>query len=48
MGMAKMKQHWRYLVARYAAMPVVWGLAGEATMPFYLSPPKQPMARNSA
>ena len=30
-----MKQHWRYLVARYAALPVVWCAAGEGTMPFY-------------
>ncbi|GAJ03891.1 unnamed protein product, partial [marine sediment metagenome] len=37
MGVEKMKQHWRYLVARYGAYPVVWCLAGEATMPFYLS-----------
>jgi len=37
MGVEKMKQHWRYLVARYGAFPVVWCLAGEATMPYYLS-----------
>ncbi len=37
MGMEKMKRHWRYLVARYAAMPVVWCVAGEGAMPFYLS-----------
>lgn len=30
-----MKTHWRYLVARYGAYPVVWCVAGEATMPFY-------------
>jgi hypothetical protein len=41
MGLDKMKKHWRYLVARYGAYPVVWGLAGEATMPFYLSPTKE-------
>jgi len=37
MGMEKMKRHWRYLVARYGAYPVTWSLAGEATMPYYLS-----------
>ena len=37
MGVEKMKQHWRYLVARYGALPVVWCMAGEATMPWYLS-----------
>ncbi|MCD6404934.1 MAG: DUF4038 domain-containing protein, partial [Planctomycetes bacterium] len=30
MGTEKMKRHWRYLVARYGAYPVVWSLAGEA------------------
>ncbi len=37
MGIEKMKQHWRYLVARYGSYPVVWCLAGEGTMPYYLS-----------
>ena len=37
MGVDKMKQHWRNLVARWGAYPVVWCLAGEATMPYYLS-----------
>jgi hypothetical protein len=37
MGVEKMKKHWRYLVARYAALPVVWCLAGEGAMPYYLS-----------
>lgn len=37
MGMDKMKKHWRYLVARYGAYPVGWILAGEVSMPFYLS-----------
>jgi len=36
-----MKQHWRYLIARWAAFPVVWCLAGEATMPYYLSKDKE-------
>jgi hypothetical protein len=37
LGIDKIKQHWRYLVARYGAYPVFWCLAGEQTMPFYLS-----------
>jgi hypothetical protein len=37
MGTDKMKKHWRYLVARYGAYPVVWIQAGEGIMPFYLS-----------
>lgn len=36
MGVAKMEQHWRYLIARYGAMPVVWCAAGEANLPWYL------------
>jgi hypothetical protein len=35
LGTERIKQHWRYLVARYAALPVVWCAAGEGTMPFY-------------
>lgn len=37
MGIERMRRHWRYLVARYNAYPVIWCLAGEATMPYYLS-----------
>jgi hypothetical protein len=37
LGMKRMKQHWRYLVARWSALPVAWCLAGEGTMPYYLS-----------
>lgn len=37
MGVEKMKQHWRNLIARYGAYPVVWCLAGEGTMPYYLT-----------
>ena len=37
MGVEKVKKHWRYLVARWSAYPVVWCLAGEGTMPYYLS-----------
>lgn len=38
LGIERMKRHWRYLVARYGAWPVVWCLAGEGSMPYYLSP----------
>jgi hypothetical protein len=40
LGIEKMKQHWRNLVARWAAYPVIWCLAGEAAMPYYLSEDK--------
>lgn len=33
-----LKKHWRNLLARYGAYPVVWCMAGEATMLYYLSP----------
>ena len=36
-GPGAMHEHWRYLVARWGALPVVWCLAGEAGMPFYTS-----------
>jgi len=35
MGEERVHRHWRNLVARYAAWPVVWCLAGETTMPTY-------------
>lgn len=45
MGVPKIKKHWRYLVARWGAYPVFWCLAGEGTMPYYLSKtPKQDSA----
>lgn len=37
MGIERMKKHWRYIIARWGAYPVVWCLAGEAAMPYYLS-----------
>jgi hypothetical protein len=37
MGKARIQQHWRNLIARWGAYPVVWCLAGEGTMPYYLS-----------
>jgi hypothetical protein len=36
LGVERFKQHWRYLVARWGAYPVVWCLAGEGVMPWYL------------
>jgi hypothetical protein len=38
MGVEKMQKHWRYIIARWGALPVVWCLAGELTMPFW--PPR--------
>jgi hypothetical protein len=40
LGIQKMKQFWRYLIARWAAYPVIWCIAGEAAMPYYLSKDK--------
>jgi hypothetical protein len=37
MGKERMISHWRYLVARYGAWPVLWCLAGEGAMAYYLS-----------
>lgn len=37
MGVEKARQHWRNLVARYGALPVVWCVAGEANLPWYLA-----------
>jgi hypothetical protein len=36
MGVENAEKHWRYLVARYGAWPVVWCVAGEANLPYYL------------
>jgi hypothetical protein len=35
MGVEKLKQHWRYLIGRYGAMPMTWCVAGEANLPWY-------------
>lgn len=35
-GSDVLKKHWRYLVARWGAYPVVWCLAGEVLMPWYM------------
>lgn len=37
LGVERMKKHWRHLIARYGAYPVTWCLAGEGTMPYYLT-----------
>ncbi len=41
MGVEKMKWHWRYIMARWGALPVIWTAAGEQAMPWYLSENKQ-------
>ena len=41
LGQSRMQQHWRHLVARWGAYPVVWCLAGEGSMPYYLSDTKE-------
>lgn len=41
LGTEKMKQHWRYLIARWGAWPVVWCAAGEQAMSWYLSGNKE-------
>jgi Protein of unknown function (DUF4038)/Domain of unknown function (DUF5060) len=33
MGAPKMKKHWRYLIARYGAYPIVWNLSDDLTDP---------------
>jgi hypothetical protein len=40
LGISNMKKHWRNLIARWSAYPVIWCLAGEALMPYYLSEDK--------
>jgi hypothetical protein len=37
MGTEKMKLHWRCIIARWGALPVVFAAAGEQMMPWYLS-----------
>jgi hypothetical protein len=38
LGREKVLQHWRYLIARYAAYPVVWCLAGEVEVALPFAP----------
>ena len=40
LGEEKMRRFIRYVVARWGAHPVVWCMAGEGTMPYYLSKDK--------
>lgn len=42
-GLDNMRRHWRYLMARWGALPVVWAAAGEQTLPWYLESPAQKM-----
>jgi hypothetical protein len=36
-GIEVLKKHWRYIIARWGAYPVVWCTAGEALMEYYLA-----------
>ena len=45
LGLEKTKKHWRNLIARFAAYPVVWTLCGEAGMPWYLADDKERYAQ---
>ena len=40
MGVERLRKHWRNLIARWGAYSVVWCLAGEGAMPYYLSKTK--------
>lgn len=48
-GVEVLIKHWRYLIARYGAYPVVWCAAGEAFMKFYLgrNDGQDPQERNA-
>ncbi len=35
MGIDRVKKHWRNLIARYGAYPIIWCLAGEVKLPTY-------------
>ncbi len=37
LGIKRMKLHWRYIMARWGALPVIWATSGEQTMPWYLA-----------
>ena len=37
LGLEKIKEHWRYLIARWGVYCSIYIAAGEATMPYYLS-----------
>jgi hypothetical protein len=42
MGVSKMKQHWRYVIARYGAYPVFWIVGGEINDPPASATPNKP------
>jgi hypothetical protein len=48
MGIDRVKRHWRYLVARYAAFPVIWCLAGEFTMHTFDGSPRKDESMQAA
>ena len=37
----QMLAHWREIIARWAALPVVWSIAGEVTLPYYSTPMRE-------
>jgi hypothetical protein len=45
-GAEVLKKHWRNLIARYGAYPVVWCAAGEALMDYYLATQEHKDARD--
>lgn len=45
MGVERLKRHWREMIARWGAYPVVWCLAGEGAMPWYLAEDRDAAAR---
>ncbi|MGI5819389.1 MAG: DUF4038 domain-containing protein [Armatimonadota bacterium] len=44
LGVERFKRHWREMIARWGAYPVVWCLAGEGAMPWYLREDKEQAA----
>jgi hypothetical protein len=45
MGVERLQRHWREMIARWGAYPVVWCLAGEGAMPWYLADDREEAAR---
>ena len=45
MGTGPMKKFWAYIMARWGALPAVWCLAGELSMPYYTSETPEDDAR---
>lgn len=49
MGVGSTRKFWHYIMARWGALPAVWCLAGELSMPYYTSPtPEQDGPRQIA